>query len=216
MRTIAVIPSQARLWAEFAGLFVGVPVLMAVYFGQYSLFAAVWSLAAVAATLLALTPGFSWKSLLQGPVLSEWRVILICSAVSAATCLLFVFALVPERFLELPSYRTALWVLIMVAYPLASAWPQELIFRSLFFERYGVLFPGTALAIAVNGAVFGFGHLFYMNPVTISMTAIGGAVMGWAYMRSRSMLLAWVLHSLAGQMVFTSGLGIFFYHGAVR
>ena len=47
------------------------------------------------------------------------------------------------------------------------------------------------------------------------MTGCGGAIMAWAYLRNRSVLLAWVLHSLAGQITFTVGLGIYFYHGAV-
>jgi hypothetical protein len=45
------------------------------------------------------------------------------------------------------------------------------------------------------------------------MTALGGAVIGWAYLaRGRSLMLAWVLHSLAGQIIFTSGIGVFFFH----
>ena len=36
-----------------------------------------------------------------------------------------------------------------------------------------------------------------------------------AYLRNRSTLLAVVLHSIAGQLIYTSGLGVFFYHGAV-
>ena len=69
--------------------------------------------------------------------------------------------------------------------------------------------------LIANGALFGFGHLFYDNWVTIAMTACGGAIMGWAYLRHRSVLLAWVLHALAGQIIFTVGLGVYFYHGAV-
>ena len=207
--------SRLRLLAEFVILFVGVPVAMAAFFGQYSLFAVVWLLAGVAAVLLWRTPGWSFRRLLAGPVIGEWRLILAFSVLTALACLAFTFALVPERFLELPTHRFGLWLMIMIAYPIASALPQELIFRSLFFERYAALFPSMGLMIAANGVAFGFGHLFYMNPVTITMTAIGGAAMGWAYLRHRSMLLAWVLHSLAGQMIFTCGLGVFFYHGAI-
>ena len=207
--------NHLRLWCEFTLLFVGVPIAMASYFGQFSLFATVWVLAGIAAVLLFFTRGFRWRTLVRGPVLGEWKLILLFTALTAATCLAFVFLLVPERFAELPQYRTRLWLFIMVAYPLLSAWPQELIYRSLFFERYRVLFPSAALLIVANGVAFGFGHLFFMNPVTITMTAIGGAVMGWAYLRNRSMLLAWVLHAIAGNLVFTTGLGVFFYHGAI-
>ena len=217
MQELAAPPANRyQLWFEFALLFGGVPIAMAVFFGSYSLFATIWVLAAIAALLLAVTPGFQFRQLRAGPVLREWRIILAYTVLTTATCLAFVFWLVPERFLDLPQHRTNLWLMIMVGYPIASALPQEVIFRSLFFERYGVLFRTASGAILVNGAVFGFGHLFYLNPVTIAMTAIGGAIFGWVYLhRGRSLILAWLLHSLAGQIIFTTGLGIFFYHGAV-
>ena len=108
-----------------------------------------------------------------------------------------------------------LWLLILALYPLLSAIPQELIYRPLFFRRYSVLFQNDGLALAVNSAVFGLAHLLYMNPVTIGLAAFGGLVFGWVYLRHGSVLLAMLLHALAGQLVFTSGLGIYFYHGAV-
>lgn len=215
MTVLTASPSRVRLWAEFVALFVGVPLAMVAFFGHYSLFGIVWALAGVAAVLLMLTPGWTWASLHKGPVLGEWKLILIFSLGTAAVCSAFVLALVPERFLEMPLSRTVLWAFIMVAYPLLSALPQELIYRSLFFERYGALFPSVQTAIIANGLAFGFGHLFYMNVVTILMTAAGGTVMGWAYLRGRSMMLAWVLHAIAGNLIFTLGLGLFFYHGAV-
>jgi hypothetical protein len=124
-------------------------------------------------------------------------------------------ALVPHAFLWMPFGATGLWVMIMALYPPLSAAPQELIYRTLFFERYGRLFPSDAHAIAANAALFGLGHLFYLNPMTIAATALAGALFAWAYLRARSTLLAWLLHAIAGQIVFTVGLGRFFYHGAV-
>jgi membrane protease YdiL (CAAX protease family) len=118
-------------------------------------------------------------------------------------------------FLSFALSSPMFWLLVMIAYPLASALPQEIIYRSLFFERYQVLFPTPALLIMANGALFGLGHLFYDSWVTIVMTAAGGAIMGWAYLRHRSMLLAWVLHAMAGQLVFTAGLGRYFYSGNI-
>ena len=211
--------SKAQLWIEFIALFVGVPILMAVFFEeiqqQRALFGTVWALALMSVLLLWRTPGWSLKMLFQGPVFSEWRLILGFFAFSAVTSSAFVFAINPNMFLWMVFSRPELWIMIMVAYPILSAWPQEVIYRSLFFERYGVLFSSTALLILANGAVFGFGHVFYMNWITISMTAVGGAVMGWAYLRNRSMALAWVLHAIAGNIVFTVGLGRFFYSGNV-
>ncbi|MEO1490751.1 MAG: CPBP family intramembrane glutamic endopeptidase [Pseudomonadota bacterium] len=216
MEATALPASRLRLWTEFTALFIGVPILMAVYFGHYRLFTAIWILAGVSAVLLWMTPGWRWRQLFAGPVLKHWRIVVAYAAITGVVCVAFVFWLVPERFLSLPKYQTELWILIMVAYPIASAWPQEVIFRSLFFERYGDLFPTPTIAILANGVIFGFGHLFYMNPVVIGFTALGGAFWAWVYLtKGRSMTLIWILHALAGQIIFTVGLGGFFYHGNV-
>jgi len=208
-------PTRLRLWAEFGCLFLGVPVLMAAFFGQYSLFTVIMALAAVAALLLALTPGFRFAELLRGPVLGEWRLLIGFTVGVALGCIAIAAALVPEGLFAIPRHRPELWIMIMVFYPLLSAVPQELIFRPLFFRRYGGLFPNEGVAVFVNALAFGMGHLFYMNPITIAMTVIAGAVFGWAYLKHRSFLLACILHSIAGQIVFTVGLGRYFYHGAI-
>jgi membrane protease YdiL (CAAX protease family) len=206
---------RARLWAEFVMLFAGVPVAMAVFFGQYPLFPVILSLAIVALVLLALTPDFSPRELLRGPVAGQWKLIAAFALAGAALSFGLTLALVPERFLELPRHRPGLWLLILLAYPLLSALPQELIYRVLFFRRYGTLFPSDKLALAANTIAFGFAHLFFMNPLTIGLAALAGLIFGLVYLRFGSVLLSTVLHGLAGQLVFTSGLGVFFYHGAV-
>ena len=55
-----------------------------------------------------------------------------------------------------------------------------------------------------------------MHSVTIALTAAWGALIGWTYLtRGRSVLLTWVLHSISGWLIFTSGLGVYFHSGAV-
>lgn len=206
---------RTRLWVEFLALFLGVPIAMAVFFGLYPLFPVLIGFTIVAMILLAMTPGFSARELLHGPVLQEWRLI----ALFGVGCLILTFGLaqvlVPERYLEMPRHRPELWLMILALYPFLSALPQELIFRPLFFRRYGKLFSNDRMALAANSAAFGMAHLFYMNPVTIALTCLGGLIFGWVYLRHGSVLLAILLHALAGQLVFTSGLGIYFYHGAI-
>jgi len=211
-------PSRARrmrLFLEFLLFFVGAPAGMAYFLGHYSLFAVLAMFGLVGALLLHLTPGFEWRLLLRGGVLRHWGLIALFAAASAALIAGVVFAVAPDRWLELPLRRTELWLLIMVAYPIVSVIPQELIYRPLFFHRYGVLFPSDGVAIAVNALAFGLGHALYANPVAISLTILAGGVFGWAYLRTRSFPLVCAMHALAGQLVFTLGLGIFFYHGAV-
>ena len=211
----AAAPSRRRLRAELGLLFVGVPVLMTAFFGHYPLLPAVLALGGVALSLLARTPGFAFAELLRPPPRSAlWPSALFLIA-TAAACTAVSLALVPGRFLAIATERTGLWVMIMVFYPLLSALPQELIYRPLFFRRYGTLFRRPQAALAANAVAFGVGHLFYQNPVTILMTMVGGLAFGYAYQRTGSFLLAFFLHAVAGQIVFTAGLGVYFYHGAV-
>jgi len=50
--------------------------------------------------------------------------------------------------------------------------------------------------------------------LAVVMTSIGGLIFGWRYMKSRSLAAVSFEHALYGQLVFTIGLGRYFYHGA--
>lgn len=207
--------SRFRLAAEFLVLFIGVPMAMKAFFGLYSPLTVLAGLTVVTVWLLNRTPGFQWRELLRPPGPGSARMIAGFAAGTAVVVLALAWLLVPGQMFGLPTYRTELWLMIMILYPLISVLPQELIFRPLFFGRYGSLFPNRNLAILANGAAFALAHLFYANPVAIGLTFLGGMVMGWAYLRTGSFLTACILHTIGGQMIFTIGLGTFFYHGAV-
>ena len=100
-------------------------------------------------------------------------------------------------------------------YPLLSALPQELIFRPLFFRRYGPVLPTGIGALWLNGAVFGFAHLMYWSWLVAVLTFAGGIAFAWAYERAGSFPLAVAFHAVAGWIVFAVGLGLFFYSGNV-
>lgn len=211
---VEIIP-RSQLWAEFSALFVAAPVAMALLIGTVPLFAALFAFAALSVVLLARTPGFRPRHLLKGQALRNWPVVVGFALATAAVCFTLVMMLVPERLLDLPRHRPEFWLMIMVLYPLISALPQELIFRALFYRRYGHLFPGPNAALAANAAAFSVAHMFYQNPVAIGLTFAGGVVFALAYQRTGSFLLVVILHAVGGQIVFTSGLGIYFYHGAI-
>ena len=56
----------------------------------------------------------------------------------------------------------------MLLYPLMSVAVQELVYRTFYFHRYGVLF-GDAwwLAILLNGVLFGLGHIVIGTPLAV-------------------------------------------------
>ncbi len=203
------------LAAEFVALYVGAPLAMALAMPPDWLWPVFLGLTLVALGLLMRTPGFDWRALTRGWAGIAWGEVAAVAAVTAAVAALLVWLLVPGQALALPLRATGLWLAILVLYPLMSALPQELIFRVLFFRRYGALFPGRGAALAANALVFGLAHLMFWNWVAVGLTVAGGLVFGRAYLGRGGFAAAVVLHAVAGGIIFTSGLGVFFYHGAV-
>ena len=118
----------------------------------------------------------------------------------------------PFKFLNLPRSHFFLWLLIMILYPVLSAFPQEIVYRSFFFKRYGNLFKNKKVLIFVNAFLFSFAHIIYLNPIVILFTFIGGLIMAESYSKHNSLIKVSIEHGLYGDIVFTSGLGAYFYH----
>jgi membrane protease YdiL (CAAX protease family) len=197
---------------EFGALYVGAPLAMALAMPPDWLWPVFWTVTLAALALLALTPGFDWRELVRGGV--AWGEVALVAAATAAAAGVLVWLLLPGQAFMLPRRAPGLWVAILLLYPLLSALPQELVFRALFFRRYGGLFAGREVAVAVNALGFGLAHLMFWNWVAAALTVAGGAIFARGYLR-RGFLQAVVLHAVAGGIIFTSGLGVFFYHGAV-
>lgn len=136
----------------------------------------------------------------------------ICGAVLSA----LVALLRPELFLSFPRERPGLWLLVMVLYPVLSVVPQELLYRTFFFHSYEDLLGGATRTSVNSALVFGVAHLLFGSWVSVALTAIGGWFFAGTYARTRSLWLASFEHALYGQLVFTVGLGEFFYAGTIQ
>lgn len=207
---------RAALWAEFLVLYVGAPLAIAVFLPPRAMFLALFGFTLVGLALIVLTGDFRWRELLRGRQSVRWGrtllfgllVGLIGYGVMAWTRPGFVPNLTPERL----RFLALLWCL----YPLLSALPQELIFRALFFHRYASLLGSPRRAAVLNGAVFSLAHLMYWSPIVLAMTFAGGWLFADTYLR-RGFPAAWALHAIAGNMLFTVGMGAYFWSGnAVR
>ncbi len=201
---------------EFILLFLAAPMAQLVFFDTLGVFRPIAAVCLLALVLLQLTPGWHWRELVDLRDLTRWLpfiagFLLLAGAVMAA----LVLWLRPAAFLAMPRQRTELWLMIMAFYPVLSVLGQEIVFRPLFFRRYGDLLGGARARIAVNAAVFALAHAFYQNWVALALTFLGGLAFAYAYERSGSFPVVFLMHMLAGQALFTLGLGVFFYHGAV-
>ncbi len=207
---------DVRLWVEFAAFYALAPAALFVALPYVNLYAAIAATMALGLVLLHVTPGWRWRHLWDLRSLrGTGRTILWTSALTAVVLTALTLWLIPERFLILPRQRTELWLGILALYPWFSVLGQEVIFRPLFWFRYGHLFPSGRARILVNATVFGAAHLFFLNWIAPLATFAGGLLFAWAYERSRSFPMVFLMHWIAGGLVFTLGLGLFFYHGAI-
>jgi membrane protease YdiL (CAAX protease family) len=99
----------------------------------------------------------------------------------------------------------------MIFYPIWSAFPQELIYRSWFFHRYRDLVKKEWVLIGMNALLFSFGHIIFENLLAIILTFIGGILFALTYKKSNSLMVVFIEHMLYGNWIFTLGIGQYFY-----
>lgn len=207
---------RARLSVEFLAIYFGAPTLFFTLGLNGGLLIPTLILSSLFCLAILLRDSqFDRRALWNPPPLRQRLPAIVLRFALAAlliTAALLIFE--PHRFLEFPRRRTGLWLLIMFGYPLVSVYPQEIIFRAFLFHRYAPLFPTPPLAIAASAAAFGYGHIIFNNVLAIVMTLIGGVLFSLTYQRSRSLLAASLEHALYGMLIFTIGLGTYFYAGA--
>lgn len=119
----------------------------------------------------------------------------------------FVFFTQKDLLFEVLLNNFKLWILILFVYSVFSVYPQELIFRTFFFQRYESLFKDRRLLIFVNAIVFSLAHLFFRNALVMVITFIGGLLFGLTFFKTRSTLLVSIEHAIYGSWLFTVGMG---------
>ncbi len=212
-------PSEARrlqLWSEFAVVYIALPMLMriAVFDYRVPLFYALPPVLVAFVAFLYSDKSFSLKKeLARLPNAATLASILLIFLAGSLVVAALVAAVMPDRLFSLASERPGLWVKIMTLYPLTSVLPQEFAYRVFFFHRYGVLFQSRWGLILANGLVFGFGHILFRNWIAVGGTFLIGLLLAWRYERTRSFWAVYVEHVLWGWLVFTIGLGVYFFTG---
>jgi len=199
---------RIRLGAEFLALYGGGPLLILMERRAGLLFGMIWF-----GALLA----FVWMrhDRAEPHVLpAEIREIFVRFAVLAPLIALLTWFLWPDTFLSLPRQKPLFWLMIMGLYPLLSVWPQEVLYRAFLFRRYSAVFGSTGRTVVASAVAFGFAHVIFLNWIAVVMTALGGLIFAQDYGRHRSLKLVCLEHSLYGCLIFTVGLGRFFYTGA--
>lgn len=202
---------------EMLTLFVGVPVLLThlVHGERLPLFILLPPvLLAFVVGLLGDRSFLLRRELIRGVPWRELLSIVAVFVIAGGMVAAFVQQEMPRHFLSFPKYRPETWQRVMILYPLASVVVQELVYRTFFFHRYGALFGRHVwLMILTNGVFFGLAHVMFGNWVAVAGTTAVGCVLAYRYVATRSLWAVVIEHTLWGWLVFTVGLGGFFFTG---
>lgn len=140
-----------------------------------------------------------------------WQKVLLRSVVAVVLIVILTLIFLPQNLFYLPKNNPKLWLLIMVFYPIWSAFTQEFIYRSFFFFRYKTLFPNQKILAVVNGLLFGFLHIIFKNWIAVVGATAVGLIWAFSYLKHRSLLVVTLEHSIVGNLLYTVGLGYYFY-----
>lgn len=213
--------------AELVVLFLGVPALVWLRVIPMWMF---WGIlvagAAYAAIMLSADRTFRWRTAWRWPSMAQVRRVALLWVIGLVVMVGFTVGvdlhLIPldtrqphALLLSFPGRNPAVWAAIMVLYPIASAAPQELMFRVFFFHRYERMLGGRWPTILASALLFGWAHILFENWIAVALSVVLGLVIAITYARTRSGSLVWLEHALYGDAAFTIGLGWFFFTGNV-
>ena len=210
--------AKPKLWvlaAELIFLFIGLP--LGFRFGLIPLppIPALWLVATYCLSRLLTNTTFDrsrlWNS---APLFNSIPMILAMFAAGALLVWAGVYFVAPGLLFNFIRRAPAFWAILMVLYPVLSVYPQGIVYRTFFFERYRALFPNPATLIMRSAAAFSFVHIIFRNPIAVGFTLIGGVIFAWRYAETGSLLTSSFEHALYGCWMFTIGLGDYFYKGA--
>jgi membrane protease YdiL (CAAX protease family) len=204
------IHSKIWRWSEIILVFLGLPLLY--YFDYIPFHKSIPLLAVFLLFLFLLIRDKSFDRKLFGlNGFKSWKFLFIRFLIFALVSTLLVFIIDPENLFILPRKQLFLWGMIMIFYPIWSAYPQELIYRSWYFHRYRSLFKREWVFIFLNALLFSFSHIIFRNWLAIVMTFFGGLMFAYTYRKSNSLMTVFIEHLLYGNYIFTVGIGQYFY-----
>ena len=157
--------------------------------------------------ILYFDKSFSFTSLRKKV---DWKFIIIFSIIFLSLGFFYVILVDKDLLFIFPKSNFELWLLVILIYPFLSVIPQEIVYRVFFFQRY---FPNERsfyFLTLLNMIVFSYGHIVFNNVHAILITAIVSPIFTYAYLK-KSFFTCIVLHALGGQIIFTLGLGKYFF-----
>lgn len=146
-----------------------------------------------------ISPNLDWNRF--------WKFTFIKFVGIAILTFIYVWLFYKDHLFEVVINKPIMWVIILIVYSLLSVYPQELIYRTFFFQRYQALFNNQKLFIFFNAILFSLGHLFFKNALVIVITFLGGILFALTFKKTNSTLMVSIEHAIYGCWLFTVGMG---------
>lgn len=211
----SLIQSRLYLICELLGIFVIIPAIIYALL-PIPIIPILWIVTFMSIWAVFKDKTFERDSLWRSSELKKnYKDMLKLFLVIAVVMIALIYFIIPDRLFSLIKDDPLLWALIMIFYPLLSVYPQELLYRTFFFHRYKLLFHKKWQTITANALLFGYMHIIFQNWIAVALTVLGGFLFASMYERTRSTLLVSVTHALYGDLLFTVGLGTYFYAGTM-
>ena len=140
----------------------------------------------------------------------DWTFVIIFSVIFFFLGFFYVLLVDKNLLFIFPKTNFKLWLIVIFIYPFLSVIPQELVYRVFFFQRYFPNINRFYFPVFLNLVVFAYGHLVFDNMHAIIITAIVSPIFTYAYLK-KSFFTCVILHTLGGQLIFTLGLGKYFF-----
>ncbi|WP_296313144.1 CPBP family intramembrane glutamic endopeptidase [Winogradskyella sp. UBA3174] len=175
------------------------PIWIKIAIGVLGFGYVIFVLLKIEGNVFKIKKGISWRQFRKRTLLKFVGVFGITTA--------YVLVVDANNLFSMPLNKPFVWVIIIFVYSAFSVYPQELIYRTFFFQRYQSLFKNKTLFILCNAAVFSLAHIFFKNTLVLFLTFIGGIIFALTYKKTKSTLLVSIEHAIYGCWLFTVGMG---------
>ncbi len=136
-----------------------------------------------------------------------WKEIVVKLMIIMVITGVYVFWVAPDKLFSVMIEKPGLWFIILFVYTFLSVWPQEIVYRTFFYDRYMELIENKWLLLFINAILFSLAHLFFGSVLVQVLTFIGGLLFAYTYQKTKSTTLVSIEHALYGNWLFTIGMG---------
>lgn len=209
--------SPRWLWAEMILVFLVLPIAFIGIPNYKWVFTALWVIVFISLAYMMWVRKQTIAQILNHSAVTwiNLKTILLRFVMIAPFLVLFTYLYKPEWMFGFISRLPWVWLAVMFIYPVLSALPQEMVFRTFFMDRYKTILPTPLSMGLINTFVFALAHVFLQNWVAVVFSGLGSILFFLTYQKTRSLLLVTIEHALYGCFIFTVGLGRFFYGGGI-